>query len=313
MWITSSTTEILTPTAIALGNFDGVHLGHETVLRQIVGSYEAKKVENKLYPTVVSFNPHPREFFSGQRQLLLTPLPEKVEQLKRLGIEQLVLLPFNQNLARLTPQAFVEKILIQDLKANEITVGQDFRFGYQRQGTVKDLQAIASQFDVKVMITSLKTDSEQRISSSLIRLALAAGDMNQANRMLGRPYCLQGRVIEGQKLGRTIGFPTANLQLPDDKLLPRFGVYCVRVFLENSPYYYLGGVMNIGCRPTVGNNQVITEVHLFDFSEDLYQQNLTVQLLEFLRPEEKFPSLDALKTQITLDCQKAQNILSSWL
>jgi riboflavin kinase/FMN adenylyltransferase len=309
VWITSSTTEILSPNAIALGNFDGVHLGHETVLNQIIGSHNTKGAENSLYPTVVSFNPHPREFFSGQRQLLLTPLPEKVEQLERLGIQQLVLLPFDQHLAELSPQAFVEKILIQDLKARKITVGQDFRFGYQRQGTVQELHAIASQFNVEVIIAPLKTDSEHRISSSLIRAALAEGNMSQANRMLGRPYCLQGTVINGQKLGRTIGFPTANLQLPEDKLLPRFGVYCVQVYLKNSPQNPLGGVMNIGYRPTVGNDQIITEVHLFNCSEDLYDQTLTVQLLEFLRPEQKFSSLDALKAQIVKDCQQAQGIL----
>ena len=311
MWIPSSTIEILSPNAIALGNFDGVHLGHEKVLGQIIGSYRAKNGDNELFPTVVSFNPHPREFFSGQRQLLLTPLAEKVEQLERLGIQQLVLLPFDRELAQLSPQNFVEKILIQELKAQKITVGQDFRFGYQRQGTAQDLQAIASEFNVEVLITPLKTDHEQRVSSSLIRTALAEGKMREANRMLGRPYSLQGMVVDGQKLGRTIGFPTANLQLPEEKLLPRLGVYCVQVSVKNSPHRNLGGVMNIGSRPTVGQNPIIPEVHLFDWSEDLYQQTLTVQLLEFLRPEQKFPSLDALKFQIKQDCQQAEEILSS--
>lgn len=307
MWIPSSITEILSPNAIALGNFDGVHLGHAKVLSQIIGT---NSPENKLYPTVVSFNPHPREFFSGQRQLLLTTLEEKVEQLEKLGIQQLVLLPFDQALAQLSPQAFVAKILVQDLNARKITVGQDFRFGYQRQGTAQDLQAIAAQFNVEVLITPLKTEKEERISSSLIRTALAKGEIKEANQMLGRPYSLQGKVMDGQKLGRTLGFPTANLQLPDYKLLPRLGVYAVRVALKNSPYRNLGGVMNIGHRPTLGQNKVIAEVHLFNWSEDLYQQTLTVQLWDFLRPEQKFSSLDELKSQISNDCQQAQEILS---
>lgn len=310
MWIPSSITEILSPNAIALGNFDGVHLGHAKVLSQIIEDSGSNKGENRLYPTVVSFNPHPREFFSGQRQLLLTTLAEKVEQLEKLGIQQLVLLPFDQALAQLSPQAFVEKILVQDLKSRKITVGQDFRFGYQRQGTAQDLAAIATQFNVEVLITPLKTENEQRISSSLIRTALAEGRMKEANQMLGRPYSLEGMVIDGQKLGRTIGFPTANLQLPDYKLLPRLGVYCVRVSIKNSSYKTLGGVMNIGHRPTVGQNHIIPEVHLFNWSEDLYQQILTVQLLSFLRPEQKFSSLDDLKFQIRKDCQQAQAILA---
>ena len=310
MWIPSSTTEILSPNAIALGNFDGVHLGHAKVLSQIIGVSGTNKEENRLYPTVVSFNPHPREFFSGQRQLLLTTLEEKVEQLEKLGIEQLVLLPFDQDLAQLSPQEFVAKILVQDLNARKITVGQDFRFGYQRQGTAQDLAAIAAQFKVEVVITPLKTEQEQRISSSLIRTALAEGRIKQANQMLGRPYSLKGMVIDGQKLGRTLGFPTANLQLPDYKLLPRLGVYAVRVSIQNSAHRSLGGVMNIGHRPTLDQNQVIAEVHLFNWSEDLYQQTLTVQLWDFLRPEQKFSSLDGLKSQISQDCQQAQEILS---
>ena len=310
MWIPSSTTEILSPNAIALGNFDGVHLGHAKVLSQIIGVSGTNKEENRLYPTVVSFSPHPREFFSGQRQLLLTTLEEKVEQLEKLGIEQLVLLPFDQDLAQLSPQEFVAKILVQDLNARKITVGQDFRFGYQRQGTAQDLAAIAAQFKVEVVITPLKTEQEQRISSSLIRTALAEGRIKQANQMLGRPYSLKGMVIDGQKLGRTLGFPTANLQLPDYKLLPRLGVYAVRVSIQNSAHRSLGGVMNIGHRPTLDQNQVIAEVHLFNWSEDLYQQTLTVQLWDFLRPEQKFSSLDGLKSQISQDCQQAQEILS---
>ncbi|MEB3310324.1 MAG: bifunctional riboflavin kinase/FAD synthetase [Snowella sp.] len=311
MWIPATTTDIITPTAIALGNFDGVHLGHAQVLSQILDSSFDGATETVLQPTVVSFTPHPREFFSGQRQLLLTPLDEKVEQLEKLGIQQLVLLPFTQALARLSPQDFVEQIVVKDLKAQKVTVGNDFRFGYQRQGNVEDLQAIASQFGTAVRIAPLKTEGEHRISSSLIRAALAEGDVKHANQMLGRPYCLQGTVIDGKKLGRTLGFPTANLHLPETKLLPRLGVYCVEIFLKDIPQKAFGGVMNIGYRPTVGQSQVSVEVHLFDWAADLYGQSLSVNLLAFLRPEQKFASLEALKAQITQDCQQAHRILAA--
>lgn len=340
MWIVkSSSDKILTPTAIALGNFDGIHLGHQKVVSSIwtqsnlAGSLisPVQKSEKKYSPhsTVVTFNPHPREFFSGQKKQCLTPLPEKVKLLEKMGIEQLVLLPFDGELASLNPQQFVEEILLQKLQAMRVSVGKDFRFGYQRTGGAEDLRAIASRFGVEVLITSLQTFPSQdntlkevRISSSCIRQALAEGDIGEANRMLGRFYTLTGTVIRGQQLGRTIGFPTANLQLPIDKLLPRYGVYCVRVEIENpqtsgaqgvghiTPKTGLNGVMNIGYRPTVAGDLPTVEVHLLDWSGDLYGQCLTVSLEQFLRPEEKFPSLDALKAQIKADCDLARKILN---
>jgi riboflavin kinase/FMN adenylyltransferase len=308
VWIISSTNELLVPTAIALGNFDGVHLGHQQVLKKII-DHQANSGDQRPYPTVVSFNPHPRQFFTGQHQPLLTPLEEKVAQLESLGIAQLVLLPFSQALANLVPQEFVETILFKQLQAQKISVGADFRFGYQRQGTAQDLTAIAAQFGIEVFTTSLQQDANQRISSSLIRSALAAGDMEQANRMLGRPYGLVGKVIYGQQLGRTLGFPTANLALPEEKLLPRFGVYCVRVHCPSLSPHPLGGVMNLGDRPTVDGQKVTAEIHLFNFSDNLYDQSLRVELLQFLRPEQKFSGLDSLKAQIAQDCQQAQAML----
>lgn len=304
--VTSLNSEILKPNAIALGNFDGIHLGHQCVFEPILSSNLTS-----LHSTVVTFCPHPQEFFSGQKRKLLTPLPEKVKILEQLGIEQLVLIPFNQELASLSPQQFVEKILIDLLAAQRISVGQDFRFGYKRSGTAKDLKAHAEKFGTKVLIASLKTCLDDRISSSRIRQALADGDMKQAFQMLGRSYSLMGTVIEGQQIGRTIGFPTANLLLPPEKLLPRFGVYCVKVSLEDG--ITLPGVMNIGCRPTVDGENPTIEVHLLDWKGDLYGQTLTVSLEEFLRPEQKFSSLEALKSQIAKDCDQAKEILKAKL
>lgn len=310
MWIVNSPTDtVLTPSAIALGNFDGIHLGHQRILQPIINAARENLVPH-TYATVVSFNPHPQEFFTGQKRQLLTPLAEKIHILEQLGIEQLILLPFDQKLANLSPQEFFESILIERLQAKRISVGQDFRFGCKRAGSVEDLRYFASQYGVGAIVNSLHTCSDSiRMSSSLIRQALAQGALETVRQMLGRTYTLTGTVITGRQLGRTIGFPTANLQLPVEKLLPRFGVYCVKVFLEDPSHAWQPGVMNIGCRPTVDGQAPTVEVHLLDWSGDLYGQTLTVSLEAFLRPEEKFASLDALKAQIVKDCNRAKEIL----
>ncbi len=346
MRFTSSLAKALTPTAVALGNFDGLHLGHQRVIQPILDSTE------HIYSTVVTFDPHPQEFFTGQRRPLLTPLDEKVQQLTLLGVKQLVLLPFNGELAALSPQEFVEKILLQQLRAQQISVGEDFCFGKQRRGTAIDLKAIASTFNIPVTMVPLHTCEGDRISSSSIRRALEQGDLEQAKALLGRPYTLTGYVVKGQQLGRKIGFPTANLQLPTEKFLPRQGVYAVRVLVEEvgeqgageqggreqgsrgaregiysgSLYEQLPpaskrseppcssasslGVMNIGNRPTVNGIHPSVEVHLLDWSDDLYGKTLTVQLEKFLRPEQKFASLEALIAQIQVDCAIARSQLT---
>lgn len=302
MWIASSIEQIKTPTAIALGNFDGIHRGHQTVLQPII---DLRRDGTASFPTVVSFSPHPREFFTGKKIKLLTPLAEKASQLKKIGIEQLVLLPFDQKLAALSPEQFVKQVLVEQLQATHISVGEDFRFGNQRMGTAIDLKNIATDLGIEVYLNSLhkcsNNDESVRVSSSLIRRALTNGEVERANLMLDRPYSLIGKVVRGQQLGRTIGFPTANLQISPDKFLPCFGVYGVDVLLEHK----IKGVMNIGCRPTVAGKDPTIEVHLLNWSGDLYDRTLEVNLKKFLRPEQKFSSLDALKQQITQDCQAA--------
>ena len=404
MWVTSSCTAALTPTAVALGNFDGLHLGHRQVVqpilnrspglnsgaisasgskkRSLVGDgdnlvreqdaawdnhpaeppaiallnhnfdgYTGIRAEGKnlsgydsggverLYGTVVTFDPHPQEFFTGQPKKLLTPGSEKVELLEAMGVEQLVLLPFDRELADLTASEFVEQILVRQLQASRISVGMDFRFGRGRAGTALDLQSIASSYGIDVTLIGLHTCGEgERISSSVIRESLASGDLKRANLLLGRPYSLVGTVVGGQRLGRTIGFPTANIELPPEKFLPRFGVYAVQVLVsrlskseagkikdQSSSYEWespkslisgvgsdlsiLNGVMNVGCRPTVDGQQPTIEIHLLDWCGDLYGQTLSASLVEFLRPEQKFADLEALKTQIQADCDVARRVL----
>ena len=334
VWVASSTEGLLTPTAVALGKFDGVHLGHRRVIQPVLQSAMSEKRweegENlpesphpntpppqRAYSTVVTFDPHPQEFFTGKTRTLLTPLDEKVQQLRSLGVEQLVLLPFDKELSALSPEDFVEKILVQQLQCQRISVGQDFCFGKQRRGTANDLQLLAAHYHIPVTIVPLKTytdnapTQETPISTSLIRHSLESGDIKNANLLLGRPYTLIGLVVEGEQLGRTLGFPTANLELPSDKFVPRQGVYAVRVSMMNETPDFTLGVMNIGNRPTVNGVYSSVEVHLLDWSGNLYGKELTVQLVEFLRPEQKFPSLEALKTQIQLDCTIAREVFSA--
>lgn len=314
VWVTCSTELIKTPTAVALGKFDGVHRGHQKVIQPIL--HKPADAE-RIYSTVVTFFPHPQEFFTGKPRRLLTPLDEKVQHLEQLGVEQLVLIPFNKELTALTPEQFVEQIIVEKLQASRISVGQDFCFGSQRSGTAIDLQILAANYGIPVTIVPLETliEDETRISTSLILQILEVGDIERANRLLGRAYTLIGTVVKGQQLGRTIGFPTANLQLPQDKFLPRKGVYAVRVSsaiatnditLKNH-----WGVMNIGDRPTVNGTNITVEVHLLDWSGDLYDQKLQIQLEKFLRPEQKFGTLEALKTQIQLDCTIARKFFTT--
>ena len=294
------------PKAIALGNFDGIHQGHQKVIAPIFNT----KLSKDISPCLVTFIPHPQEFFSGQQKKLLTPILEKSLFLEKLGIEELILLPFDRELANLTPQEFVLEILIKKINATFISIGEDFRFGYKRQGNAQDLKSIANQHNVRVNITCeqkiLLCEKLKRVSSSQIRQCLDEGKVKLANQMLGREYQLIGKVVQGKQLGVTIGFPTANLKIPREKFLPQHGVYAVRVNLPNEPHIAMPAMMNIGNRPTVNGQNTTVEVHLLDWQGDLYGQNLLVKLVDFIRPEFKFASVQELQKQIELDCQMAR-------
>ena len=242
---------------------------------------------------------------------MLTPQSEKALQLQMMGVEQLVLLPFNRELAALDPTQFVEEVLVRRLQAQQVSIGQDFRFGHQRSGTATELSEIAATYGIGVTIVPLLTFQGRRISTSAIRESLEQGDLTLANRMLGRSYSLVGEVVKGQQLGRTIGFPTANLRVPSEKFLPRHGVYGVRVFGEAlNPSKPILGVMNIGNRPTVNGTHCTIEVHLLDWLGDLYGQTIAVELEQFIRPEQKFASLEELKAQIKADCETTRAMLA---
>lgn len=331
-----------------MGNFDGIHLGHQAVIRPILSSlapvpdHGTTAIDTALLqgfsdrwplrldademlakppssafpaaaslPTVVTFYPHPREFFAKSPRPWLTPLGEKADFLRQLGVEQLILLPFNRELAALSPQAFVKDVLLNRLQVRRISVGSDFRFGANREGDVTLLHRLAKQQGVSVTVVELAQDSGERISSSRIRQALHAGDVRLAKQLLGRPYRLCGRVVRGQQLGRQLGFPTANLQLSGDKFLPRTGVYSVLVYgvPGGLPGQAVPGVMNLGVRPTINGQQQTIEVHLLNWQGSLYNSMLTVAIEGFLRPEQRFASLDELKAQIQNDCEHARTRL----
>jgi riboflavin kinase / FMN adenylyltransferase len=297
--IHSTLATVLKPTAVALGNFDGVHCGHQQVIQLVL------QASSGLVPTIVSFHPHPQEFFSGQPRHFLSTVQEKAQVLGELGIEQLVLLNFNQALSKLTPPEFVEKILHQQLAARHITIGADFHFGYQRQGNAALLKSLAANYGIETNIVELAIDQNARIGSSRIRSALLNRDLAEVSRLLGRSYSISGRVVAGQQLGRTLGFPTANIEYPPEKFLPHLGVYCVRVHTEH--HQELPAVMNIGKRPTVNGQSVTVEVHLLNWSGDLYNQQITLHLDRFLRSEQKFAGLNELTAQIQADCTAANS------
>ncbi|MGY6530893.1 MAG: bifunctional riboflavin kinase/FAD synthetase [Cyanobacterium sp.] len=304
MLVTSCLDNIITPNAIALGNFDGLHRGHQRVINSIF------EIDNPdICPTLVTFTPHPQEYFTGKKKQLLTPIPEKAKLLEKMGVKQLILLPFDRELATLSARAFVKDILVDKIDAKYISIGSDFRFGYQRQGNAQKLQELTAESHIYVNITPEEkidvNDSFTRISSSDIRKALGEGNLSLAQGMLGREYNLIGKVVKGQQLGRKIGFPTANLDIDKQKFLPKKGVYKVIVNQNNIYHNQLLGVMNIGDRPTVDGTKTTVEVHILNWEGDLYNKVLDVELVKFLRPEKKFNSLDELKEQITLDCQLA--------
>ncbi|WP_020559088.1 bifunctional riboflavin kinase/FAD synthetase [Thiofilum flexile] len=293
---------VASPSAATIGNFDGVHLGHQQVIQHVI--QQAK--QRGLVSTVISFEPLPAEYFRKPPPNRIYPLRDKVRCLRREQFEYFVCLRFNEALATMPAEAFVEQILINQLQVQYLVVGDDFRFGAGRKGDYQLLQDMGQHHGMQVLDTPTVLTGTQRISSSLIREYLAQAQLTAANTLLGRPYQLSGRVSGGRRLGRTLGFPTLNLTMPDNLALRR-GVYVVKVHgLGTKPYY---GVANLGQRPTVGGENLRFEVHVFDFDQTVYGQLIQVEPLYFLRDEQKFASLDALKAQIQQDSHQARHLL----
>jgi riboflavin kinase/FMN adenylyltransferase len=287
------------PTAIALGSFDGLHQGHRRVIAAVTGA------AGGATPTVVSFWPHPREVLYGEPRLRLDLPAEKLHLLEPLGIEQLVLVPFTRELAALSPEAFVEQVLVGQLGAQRVAVGDNFRFGAGRSGDSHTLAAIGQRHGIDVQVLPMLWDGQERVSSSRIRRALAAGDVAEARRLLERPYRFSGRVVRGRGLGRELGWPTANLQVDGRKFLPLEGVYAAAATVAGGPL--LPAVMNLGPQPTVDPMAPsAVEVHLLDRRLELDGLELVVEPLQLLRRQQTFASFEALSAQIARDADEAR-------
>lgn len=287
---------------VTIGNFDGVHRGHQAMLEKVIATAKEKGLKS----IVISFEPQANEFFSPQIPARLMKFREKVMALSKYPLDYLVCLPFNQKLADLSAEDFIQQILLDHCHMKHLIIGDDFRFGYQRKGDLALLQIWGKthHFNVEAM-PSFQHD-QTRISSSQIRGLLEKGELDQAKALLGRPYGMYGRVGHGDKRGRILGYPTANI-LTHRKKAPLQGVYAVRIQLENKTY---SGVANIGNRPTITGSRHLLEVHIFNFDRDIYGLPVYVEFVKKIRDEKRFESLAALTAQIHNDAEKAREILS---
>ena len=297
--------------AIAIGNFDGVHLGHQEVIK--TAGELAKKFS--IPWGVITFEPHPRSYFKDDfSSFRLTPFHLKARYIDEMGVDFLVVLQFNKKLANMSAESFISKVLFSGFNARHIISGNDFVFGNQRRGTVALLREKGKEYNFQsIGIAQVKDFSGKVISSTRVRDHLVKAEPRQVSKLLGREFEIEGRVTKGDQRGRTIGFPTANILL-NSMMQPAIGGYAVRAGLdeENSSIWY-DGIANIGFRPTFEGKTCLLETHIFNFNRDIYGKHLRVALVEFIRPEKKFDGIEELKNQIIADSGLAKKILSGKL
>ena len=286
---------------LAIGNFDGFHQGHISILDSL------KKIANQSnMPTaIMSFSPHPREYFENKNENFnIYTKSEKINFLKKYDINIYIEFTFDKNLSELSADQFVEKILINKLNIKNVIVGKDFKFGKNRSGNFQILENYSKEnnFNVHLVEAVMLSDGSSKFSSSIIRENIKNAEMEKVNFALGRPWHIHGTVIEGDKKARKINFPTANI-IPGKHILPRKGVYCVEVCIDNENYL---GVSNFGKRPTVDGSKLLLETHIFNFNKEIYGNELTVRFLTFIRPEQKFANFDELAKQIKKDIETAK-------
>ena len=296
------------PSILTIGTFDGVHIGHQKIIRDLV----SKAKEEDLCALVLTFFPHPRMVLQKDTQLkMIDTLEEKRQLLESLGVEILIVQPFTLEFSRLTAIEFTRDILVNGLNISKLIIGYDHRFGRNREATIEDLKHFGLDYDFSVEEIPAQDIASIAVSSTKVRNAISAGEIKKVNQYLGRPFSLCGSIVKGDKIGRKIGYPTANLDIKEKyKLRPQNGVYLVQSHLNNQKYF---GMMNVGKRPTVSGKQIQTEIYFFDFDGDLYGNKLKIELLEKIRDEQKYDSLESLGNQLSIDQKSCQKLIPKYL
>ncbi len=295
---------------LTIGTFDGVHIGHQKIIKQL--NEEAKKIGGES--VLFTFFPHPRMVLSPESHglKLIQSQEEKLEKLAHIGLQNCIVYPFTEEFAQLTANEFVRDFLVKQLKVKKLVIGYDHQFGKNREGSISYLKAVSKEFNFDVIEIPAQEIDEVNVSSTKIREAILKGEIELANEFLGAPFQLSGKVVKGKALGRTIGYPTANIEMNSDlKLIPANGVYAIKICIKEIWY---GAMLNIGFRPTISkeNNQTI-EAHIFDFSADIYGDNVTVQFLSKWREEMKFSGIDELKNQLKIDEETIRHIVANFI
>ena len=295
---------------ITIGTFDGVHIGHQKIIKQLIHKAHVAKGESVLF----TFHPHPRSVLMPEvRVPLIQTIDEKLAKLKRLGLQNVVLYPFTKEFSQTPAEQFIREFLVEKLKMCSVVIGYDHQFGRNREGSLEHFQKLGSILHFDVEEIPAQDIDDINVSSTKIRNALREGKIETANEYLGEPFLITGKVISGKALGRTLGYPTANIHLGDtNKIIPKTGVYLIRCEVEGKTHF---GMMNIGHRPTLeGNifNDISLEVHIFDFKNDIYGTDLQVELLSFIREEARFSDTKALRKQLVIDERCCRQLASSF-
>ena len=290
--------------ALTIGTFDGVHVGHQKIIRRLVSVSKNKSI----HPVVLTFFPHPRMILQSDVSIkLIDTLEEKIQLLKKLKIGTLIIHPFSKSFSRMAANEFVRDIIVKSLSVKYLIIGYDHRFGRNREATVDNLVNCGFTYGFEVEKIEAKEIESVNVSSTKIRNAITTGDVNRANKYLNRPFGITGRVVTGNGIGRKIDFPTANIDIDEDfKLLPKDGVYLVKSSIKN---HYFFGMMNIGFRPTVNGKVRTTEVHYFNLNENLYDKKIKIEVLDLIRNEKKFNSLEDLEKQLITDKKLCKDLI----
>lgn len=298
--ITETEFQLNNDSAVTIGKFDGIHRGHRLILDRII-----EKKKHGLDAVVFTFDPSPMELFSGKKIPGLTTREEKRRIFDFLGVDTLIEYPLNKESAAIAPEDYITDVLCKQMRMKYIAAGEDLSFGHLGKGNSELLGDMASAYGYETDIIGKLVEDGEEISSSLIRDVVSSGDMEKANRLIGVPYAVYGVVRHGRALGREMGFPTVNIEISDEKLMPPYGVYFTEVSIDGR---HFNGITNIGCKPTVTDSKkVFAETNILDFNEDVYDRNITVKLLHFSRSEQKFSSVDELKNRIQVDIAEGKD------